>query len=49
MLNTGNVVVPEKVFVKAYWRESFENMLNLTKKQLRRGKKKGKSFAVKLN
>lgn len=31
MLNTGNVVVPEKVFVKAYWRESFENMLNLTK------------------
>ena len=31
MLNTGNVVVPDKVFVKAYWRESFENMLNLTK------------------
>lgn len=49
MLNTGNVVVPEKVFVKAYWKKSFENMLNLTKKQLRSGKKKGKSFVVKLN
>lgn len=49
MLNTGNVVVPEKVFVKAYWRESFENMLNLTKNSCGAERKKGKSFAVKLN
>lgn len=31
MLNTGNIVVLEKVFVKTYWKKSFENMLNLTK------------------
>ena len=45
MLNTGN----GKSFCQGLLEGKFRKYVEFDKKQLRRGKKKGKSFAVKLN